>query len=151
MRIYITALMLATTLGLVSCGGGNETTSTGTPVVAQATIAPISTACVDSMTYGGTGPLLTATTAPTLAQCADALSGYAFGNPWDVGLNGGCAKSKSFGGTEPLLLFAQKDACIYALDNAKTIEMCYLLGGKFWKVGRETGGCDAGINVPVPD
>lgn len=38
MRIYITALVLAITLGLVSCGGGNDGASTGTPVVAQATI-----------------------------------------------------------------------------------------------------------------
>ncbi len=38
MRTYITAFMLAVTLGLVSCGGGNDGASTGSPVVAQATV-----------------------------------------------------------------------------------------------------------------
>jgi hypothetical protein len=39
MRSYLTALMLLATLGLVSCGGGNDGASTGTPVVAQVTVA----------------------------------------------------------------------------------------------------------------
>jgi hypothetical protein len=53
MRTYITALMLVTTLGLVSCGGGNETSSTGTPVVAQATVwTPYSNGgCTNSISF----------------------------------------------------------------------------------------------------
>ena len=111
MRIYITALMLAITLGLVSCGGGNDGASTGTPVVAQITIAQTVEACTASATYGGTGALLTATTAPTLAQCAAALPGIATGNPWTVYSNGGCWNSSNFSGGGPTLTSAQNNAC----------------------------------------
>jgi hypothetical protein len=62
MRSYITALMLLATLGLVSCGGGNEGASTGTPVVAQATLwSPYANGgCANSQTFEvGSGPALT--------------------------------------------------------------------------------------------
>ena len=36
MRIYITAFMLATSLGLVSCGGGNDVASSGASAVSAA-------------------------------------------------------------------------------------------------------------------
>jgi len=49
MRTYLTALMLAVTLGLVSCGGGNDGASTGTPVVAQMTISTATVACVGTL------------------------------------------------------------------------------------------------------
>lgn len=104
-------LFSLTSLALMSCGGGNEGASTGTPVVAQITIAQTLEACTASATYGGTGALLTATTAPTLAQCAAALPGIATGNPWTPYSNGGCWNSSNFSGGGPTLTSAQNNAC----------------------------------------
>ena len=89
MRIYLTALMLVITLGLVSCGGGNETASTGASVTAQATKATVS-ACNTSASFGGAGPALTNTTNPTLEACNAAITFT-------------CNASITFGGTEPAL------------------------------------------------
>jgi hypothetical protein len=89
MRTYLTALMLVTTLGLVSCGGGNETSSTGASVTAQATTATV-LACNASASFGGAGPLLTGTTNPTLEACNAAITFT-------------CNASTTFGGTEPAL------------------------------------------------
>ena len=150
-KLLIPLFSLAT-LFLTSCGGGNDGASTGTPVVAQATIAQTVTACEASATFGGTGPLLISVTNPTqqsnptLQQCWDALPGYAFGFPWVVTLYGGCARSSSFGGSEPALNLAQQSACITAIDKAENLEQCFSLGGKSWTVGKE-GGCDAGLVV----
>ena len=150
-KLLIPLFSLAT-LFLTSCGGGNDGASTGTPVVAQATIAQTVTACEASATFGGTGPLVisvsnpTQQSNPTLQQCWDALPGYAWGSPWVVTLYGGCARSSSFGGSEPALTLAQKSACITAVDNAENLEQCFSLGGKSWTVGKE-GGCDAGLVV----
>jgi len=99
-------------LALMSCGGDNDGASTGTPEVAEVTIAQTVEACTASATYGGTGALLTATTAPTLAQCATALPGYATGNPWTVYSNTGCGDSSSFSGGGPALTSAQYNACV---------------------------------------
>ena len=130
-------------LGLVSCGGGNDGASTGTPVVAQITIAQTVEACTASATYGGTGALLTATTAPTLAQCAAALPGIATGNPWTVYSNTGCAKA--FGGNGPRLTQAQQNACNEAVGNnnncgsgrsfATIKAQCSALGGDLEWIG----------------
>jgi hypothetical protein len=106
MRIYINALMLVTTLGLVSCGGGNETTSTGTSVTAQATTATV-TACNASSSFGGAGPLLTDTTNPTLEACNAAIAFT-------------CNASVTYGGTEPALTattIPSLKTCIAALDE----------------------------------
>ena len=67
MRSYLTALMLVATLGLVSCGGGNDGASTGTPVVAQATIfdPTANGGCGNSWSYDGNGLPLT-----NAQQCA---------------------------------------------------------------------------------
>ena len=89
MRIYLTALMLVITLGLVSCGGGNETASTGASVTAQATTATV-LACNTSASFGGAGPALTNTTNPTLEACNAAITFS-------------CNASITFGGTEPAL------------------------------------------------
>jgi len=72
MRTYLTALMLIATLGLVSCGGGNDGASTGTPVVAQATIwTPESNGgCGNSWNYDGNGPPLNP---PQQCACNNAL------------------------------------------------------------------------------
>ena len=110
-RKLLVLLFSLTSLALTSCGGGNDGASTGTPVVAQITIAQTVEACTASATYGGTGALLTATTAPTLAQCAAALPGIATGNPWTVYSNGGCWNSSNFSGGGPTLTSAQNNAC----------------------------------------
>jgi len=89
MRTYLTTLMLVITLGLVSCGGGNETASTGASVTAQATTATVS-ACNTSASFGGAGPALTNTTNPTLEACNAAITFT-------------CNASITFGGTEPAL------------------------------------------------
>ena len=89
MRIYSNALMLVTTLGLVSCGGGNETTSTGTSVTAQATTDTV-LACNASASFDGAGPVLTDTTNPTLEACNAAIAFT-------------CNASMTYGGTEPAL------------------------------------------------
>ena len=77
MRTFITALMLATSLGLVSCGGGNDGASTGTPVVAQATIwTPQSNGgCGNSSSFNGSGPALTQA---QQTACTNAILGL----PW---------------------------------------------------------------------
>jgi len=126
MRTYLTAFMLAATLGLVSCGGGNEGASTGTPVVAQATIAQTVEACTASATYGGTGALLTSTTAPTLFQCATALPNIATGNPWTPYSNGGCMNSD---GTN--LTPTQQIACQNAVNYIYDYDQCTALGGSY--------------------
>ena len=133
MRSYLTALMLIATLGLASCGGGNDGASTGTPVVAQITIAQTVEACTASATYGGTGPLLTATTAPTLFQCATALPNIATGNPWWTPYsNGGCLNSSSTtGGDGPPLTPTQGIACQNAIKNIYDYDSCTALGGSW--------------------
>jgi predicted small secreted protein len=89
-RKLLVLLFSLASLALTSCGGGNETTSTGTPVVAQATIwTPQSNGgCGNSLSVNlfanPAGPNLTnaqvnacvtaAFAAQTLAQC-NALGG----------------------------------------------------------------------------
>jgi hypothetical protein len=87
-KLLVLLFSLAT-LGLVSCGGGNEGASTGTPVVAQATIfdPTANGGCVNSgiWGYGGTGPWL------NLAQqtaCINAVNNAAT-NAQCIALGGG--------------------------------------------------------------
>jgi len=136
-RKLLIPLFSLATLVLTSCGGGNETSSTGTPVVAQATIAQIVTACEASSSYGGTGPLLTNITVPTIYQCTDALPGIAWGDPWTVYLYGGCASSSSFDGPNAPLNNNQINACTGALYVASTPQECEQGLGGIWtpKVG----------------
>ena len=124
-KIFIPLFSVAT-LFLTSCGGGNETTSTGTPVVAQVTIAQTVEACTASATYGGTGALLTSTTAPTLFQCATALPNIATGNPWSPYSNGGCLNSAL-----PTLTPTQQSACQNAINNIYDYDQCTALGGSY--------------------
>jgi len=64
-------------LALVSCGGGNDGASTGTPVVAQATIwTPQSNGgCGNSSSFNGSGPALTQA---QQTACTNAILGL----PW---------------------------------------------------------------------
>ena len=131
-RKLLVLLFSLASLALVACGGGNETSSTGSPVVAQATIAQTVEACTASATYGGTGPLLTATTAPTLFQCATALPNIATGNPWSPTANGGCLNSSSTtGGDGPPLTPTQQIACQNAINNIYDYDSCTALGGSW--------------------
>ena len=64
-------------LALVACGGGNDGASTGTPVVAQATVwSPYANGgCGKSSSWGGTGPALTQS---QQTACTNAILGL----PW---------------------------------------------------------------------
>ena len=132
-RKLLVLLFSLTSLDLTSCGGGNEGASTGSPVVAQITIAQTVEACTASATYGGTGALLTATTAPTLFQCATALPNIATGNPWWTPYsNGGCLNSSSTtGGDGPPLTPTQGIACQNAINNIYDYDSCTALGGSW--------------------
>jgi hypothetical protein len=165
--------MLVATLGLVSCGGGNETASTGTPVVAQATVfdPTANGGCGKSSSYGGTGPVLNAgqqqacgeafgeafTDEYNASQCS-ALGGNLWWEictvaSWSPTANGGCAKSSSFGGSGPALNagglgFAEKRACGEALASAGGTSQCSALGGNWVNQRGSAGGswsyCDGG-------
>jgi len=73
-------------LALVSCGGGNDGASTGTPVVAQATLwSPTDNGgCGNSSSYKGSGPALTVA---QQAACNYAIYGPAPGEGVYQGAN----------------------------------------------------------------
>ena len=136
MRTYITTLTLMTTLGLVSCGGGNDVASSGASAV--------SAAATDSSSTGA--PLTTtASTEPKVNGQIDERTGVApvgaamtiggscyYGRAFNIqdGIscrtadgwslfyptaNGGCANSSSFGYSGPALTVAQQAACNFAI------------------------------------
>ncbi len=117
MRTYITALMLAATLALVSCGGGNDVASSGASAVSAAapstptTSAPKVNGQVDERT--GVAPVVAAMTA------------------WSPTSNGGCGNSSTYGygNSGPSLTTAQYNACNSAFSNVQTIQLCNALGG----------------------
>jgi hypothetical protein len=90
------------TLVLTSCGGGNDGASTGTPVVAQATIGG---ACYYGSNYNSVFNIQDGITCWT-------ADGWSLFYPT---ANGGCGKSSSFGGNGPALTVAQQAACNYAI------------------------------------
>ena len=121
MRIYITAFMLAITLALASCGGGNDVASSGATAVSAA--APTTTTVgteakvngqVDERT--GVAPVVAAMTA------------------WSPTSNGGCLRSRDINwhNDGPAITRAQRDACGVAMRNATDTENekeCRALGG----------------------
>ena len=140
MRTYITALMLATALALVACGGGNDVASSGTSAVSAAASTastpytpapePKVNGQVDERT--GVAPVVAALTA------------------WSPTSNGGCLRSRNIEPLDPLFVVpligligpnvldgpaitrAQRDACIDATQNATDTENqkeCTALGG----------------------
>ena len=125
MRTYITTLLLATTLILASCGGGNDVASSGASAVSAA--APASNASPAS------APSTPATTAtePKVNGQIDERTGVApmaaQMTVWTPYLNGGCGNSSSFGGTGPALTNAQNRACFLAF-LASTNTQCSALG-----------------------
>ena len=120
MRIYITALMLAITLGLVSCGGGNDGASNGQ---------------IDERTG----------VAPVAAQMTVASWCSTYSNPaagfinWNVC---GCGQSSSFGGSGSALNMNQQAACDLAFSDAFSKAQCTSLGGG-WVWGNSTCACIA--------
>ena len=136
MRIYITALMLAATLVLTSCGGGNETASTGSSVTAQATTATAS-ACNASSSFGGAGPALTETSNPTLEACNAAIAFT-------------CNASTTFGGTEPALTATTSPSlktCIAVMNESNSNGAKVLAGqATIWTV-YSNGGCGNSVSV----
>jgi hypothetical protein len=63
-------------LALVSCGGGNDSASTGTPEVAEVAWSPQSNGgCGNSSSFNGSGPALTPT---QQTACTNAILGL----PW---------------------------------------------------------------------
>ncbi len=121
MRTYITSLMLVVTLGLVSCGGGNDVASSGASAVsaaAPATTTPITEAKVNGQVDERTGvaPVVAAMTA------------------WSPTSNGGCLRSRDINWLNdgPAITRAQRDACGVAMQNATDTENqneCRALGG----------------------
>ena len=141
MRTYITAFMLVATLGLASCGGGNDVASSGATAVSAA--APASNASPTSAPS-----TTTATTEPKVNDQIDERTGVA---PvvaqltvWTVYSNGGCGNSSSFGGRGPALNRNQHNACVTAIMNSPNPEDCTNLGGGVYRGSYDSyfvGGC----------
>jgi len=72
MRTYITAFMLVVTLGLVSCGGGNDVASSGASAVSAAASATTTTATASTLST-----LATPTTEPKVNGQIDERTGVA--------------------------------------------------------------------------
>ena len=126
MRTFITALMLLATLGLVSCGGGNDVASSGASAVSAAAPVTTTTATASAPSTAATEPKVNGQVdertgvAPVVAQMT----------PWSPTANGGCANSWMFGyGNGPTLTNAQYYACSSALGNVSSSQQCTALGG----------------------
>ena len=129
MRTCITTLMLVATLGLVSCGGGNDVASSGATAVSAAASAS---------NASPTSTPSTAATEPKVNGQIDERTGVApvvaSMTPWSPTANGGCANSSSFafGGNGPAFTsMAQLTACNLAVDYATTNAQCRALGGSW--------------------
>ena len=123
--------MLVVTLGLVSCGGGNQSSSTGASVTAQATTATVS-ACNASSSFGGAGPALTETSNPTLEACNAAITFT-------------CNASTTFGGIEPALTEATSPSiktCLAVMNESNSNDS---IGSKIL-VGKATIGGTCSYN-----
>ena len=123
MRTFITAFMLAATLGLVSCGGGNDVASSGASAVSAA--ASTSTTTPTEPKVNGQIDERTGV-APVAAQATI----------WTPLSNGGCGKSSTFrdGVGGPSLTWAQQNACNNAINNATSSAQCIALGGIYLRI-----------------
>ena len=140
MRTYITALILAATLALVSCGGGNDVASSGASAVsAAAPSTPTTEAKVNGQVDERTG------VAPVAAQMTVASWCSTYSNPaagfinWNVC---GCGQSSSVGGSGSALNMNQQAACDLAFSDAFSKAQCTSLGGG-WVWGNSTCACIA--------
>ena len=142
MRTYITTLLLATTLILASCGGGNDVASSGASAVSAAASATTTTATASAPST----PATTATepkvngqidertgVAPVVAQMTVA--------PW-------CSKYEGFNVCGCLLNMNLYGAISEACNNAayssnNKPQQCNSLGGTLLCVSAECGTCIA--------
>jgi len=125
------AFMLVVTLGLVSCGGGNDVASSGATAVSAAAPTPASTTTASEPKVNGQIDERTGV-APVVAQLT----------VWTVYSNGGCGNSVSVNlfANGPSITNAQVNACLTAALNVQTLAQCTALGGSF-SPGYIYGGC----------
>ena len=119
MKKRLVLLFSLATLGLVSCGGGNDVASSGASAVSAA--APVTATVAPEVKINGQVDERTGV-APVVAAMT----------PWSPYANGGCANSSIFGGIGPVLTNAQFTACGNAIGNATTNTQCSALGGSWW-------------------
>ena len=120
MRTYITALILAATLALVSCGGGNDVASTGASAVSAAT-STASTPAIPTTEAKVNGQIDERTgVAPVAAMTL-----------WSPTANGGCGNSSSFKGSGPALTPTQQSACTNAILGLSCTGACNNPGGSY--------------------
>jgi hypothetical protein len=129
-------LFLLASLVLTSCGGGNETSSTGASVTAQATTATV-LACNASASFGGAGPALTDTTNPTLEACNAAIAFT-------------CNASVTYGGTEPALTATTSPSiktCLAVMNESNPNGGKVLAGQATIWTPYSNGGCGNSVSV----
>ena len=144
MRTYITTLLLATTLTLASCGGGNDVASSGASAVSAAASATTTTA-----TASAPSTLATPTTEPKVNGQVDERTGVApmaaqmTVAPWCSKYEGfnvcGCLLNNNIYSGTPIY-----EACNNAAysSNSKP-QQCNSLGGTLLCVSAECGICVA--------
>ena len=119
--------MLVATLGLVSCGGGNDVASTGASAVSAAAPVTSTTATASAPSKAATEPKVNGQVdertgvAPVAAQAT----------LWSPTDNGGCGNSSSYKGSGPVLTKEQRMACIIALTIANNSQTCIDMGGLY--------------------
>jgi len=132
MKKRLVLLFSLATLGLVSCGGGNDVASSGASAVSAA--APVTTSTTTPTTTEpkvngqidertGVAPVVAQATLCTAPACPSPP------NPWTVYSNGGCMKTSLYGGSGPSLTKDQDNACREALWNTPNGKDCIALGG----------------------
>ena len=136
MHAYITTLLLATTLILVSCGGGNDVASSGASAVSAA--APASNASPTSTPS-------TAATEPKVNGQVDERTGVA---PVVASMTlahtvTACLASMTYGGTGPLLY--PGTGPLLGRTTAPTLAQCSAVLPSAWTV-YSNGGCGASMS-----
>ena len=116
-KLLVLLFSLAT-LGLVSCGGGNDVASSGSTAVSAA--APVTSTTATEPKVNGQIDERTGV-APVVAAMT----------PWSPTANGGCGNSSSYKGSGPALTKDQQWACIIALTIAKNSQTCIDMGGLY--------------------
>ena len=138
-KLLVLLFSLAT-LGLVSCGGGNDVASSGASAVSAA--APVNSP--DASTTST--PLSTPSTEPKVSGQANDQSRVApvaaQARVWTPYGTSGCAQSSSFCGYGPALTSQQYAACIVelAVDTSMSYSaQCQWAGGEWTYVNSVTG------------
>ena len=142
MRTYITAFMLVATLGLVSCGGGNDVASSGASAVSAAASATTTTATASAPS---TTTAATTTTEPKVNGQIDERTGVA---PVVASMTlahtvTACLASMTYGGTGPLLYGGSGP--LLGRTTAPTLAQCSAVLPSAWTV-YSNGGCGASMS-----